>query len=255
MRTLIVDDEPVARRGLRVLLERLPDVEVVGEARGVSDALQQIEAARPEVVLLDIEMPGGTGFELLAQLEPAQMPAIIFVTAYSEHAIRAFEMEALDYVLKPVNPERLALAIDRARRTLNVQEAAVLNARITRLLLALGDNRLPASDRIPFRVDGSIRLVAAGEIEVVEAAGNYCSVHTRGGQMIIRETLSAVEARLPPVSFVRIHKSMVVAVRSIAEIRPLPNRDAVAVLRSGRTVRVSRQFRERLEQITGAPLG
>lgn len=251
MRVLIVDDEPVARRGLRVLLERLPDVEVVAEARNVTDAMREVQRVRPDLVLLDVEMPGRDGFELLSQLDAADTPLIIFVTAYSDHAIRAFDAAALDYVLKPIVPERLASAVGRARQILRLRRAE-----LTGTPAPPTHNQNPPRRRVSLRVDGEIRLVSVDEIEMIQSAGNYCCVQLRAGvALIIRETLSAVEARLDPAQFVRAHKSTIVAVRELATIRPLPNRDAVAVLKSGRTLRISRQFRSRVDRLTGSPLG
>lgn len=240
MRVLIVDDEPLARRGLQVLLGSIPEIQIVGEAGNVAQALALVSSARPDLILLDIELREENGFELLTRLDRGESPAIVFVTAYSQHAIRAFEESALDYLLKPVAPDRLAAAIDRVRNNIALRKAAGKASQI---------------ERVAFWVDGAARLVSLSEIETVESAGNYCCVQVKGGQLIIRETLTAVAARLDPSRFVRIHKSMILSFACVKEIQPLPNRDATAVLKSGRKVRVSRQYRDRLDMLTGSPLG
>jgi two-component system LytT family response regulator len=228
---LIVDDEPPARRGMRALLRAFGDVEVVGEAGSVSEAASCIRQLRPDLVFLDIQLRGSNAFELFGLIEGTPLPAIVVVTAHSDHAVRAFEKEAVDYLLKPIEPERLAQSIDRVRRSL----------------------REAVPRKIAVRLDGSTHFLEVGEIEAVEAAGNYCCVYGNPGQWMIRETLTSLLLRLKSPRFVRVHKSIAVAIDQISEMHPLPNRDAFVVLRSGRKLRVSRAFRDRLDSAMGVP--
>jgi two-component system LytT family response regulator len=225
LRALIVDDEPIARKGLRILLSRIPETSVLGESGDLQSALEIIAYARPSVIFLDIGLRAESGLDLASRIPPGlEPPAIVYVTAYSQHAVRAFEDDAVDYLLKPVVPERLAAAVAKVRRWLTSRKSQT---------------------RIPFRVEGSTRFVVQSEIESVEAAGNYCCVQTTANeQLVIRETLTAVAARLDPNLFVRVHRSFLIATNSVVEVQPLPNRDAMATLRSGKQIRISRQYRQ-----------
>ncbi len=229
MRTVIVDDEPLAREGLRMMLARHPDVEVVGEASGGRDGLALVERLAPDLLLVDVQMPEVDGLELVARLglggRAARAPAVVFVTAYDEFAIDAFTVHALDYVVKPVDEQRLALSLDRARAQ-------------RRLELLAADRDLPVV-RLPIRDGDRLHLVPIDEIEWIEAADYYVLVHAGPKTHLHRESLQRLEAMLDD-RFVRIHRSRLVNRRRIRELRRQGRRDLVVVLDTGAELPVAR---------------
>jgi two-component system, LytTR family, response regulator len=250
IRALIVDDEPLARDGMRLMLRGLQEVEVVGEAGDGLSALRAIGTLRPDVVLLDIQMPGLNGFDVVEQTSATHLPLIVFVTAYDEHAIRAFEVHAFDYLLKPVNRERLTEAMARVRADL----ARGAPGR-ERVLDVVSDARraaglAPASPRhtVRFTVRDRDRyvLVRAADIDWIEAAANYVRLNTRGHGFLLRMTLAEMERRLDPSDFTRIHRSTIVNMARIKEIRPDAHGDYDVVLADGRSLKMSRSFREKV---------
>ncbi|HKA87894.1 MAG TPA: LytTR family DNA-binding domain-containing protein [Haliangiales bacterium] len=242
IRAFIVDDEPLARRRLRELCAREPDVEVVGEAGDGAAAVAAIRATRPDLLFLDVHIPELDGFGVLARL-PGAVPAIVFVTAYDEYALRAFEVAALDYLLKPFDGARFQAMLRRARAALGSDEG---RARLEAILGALGRPRLLA-----VKDDGRVQLVRADEIDWIEAADNYVCVHAGRDTHILRATLTAVEGRLDPSRFARIHRSTVVALDRIRELRPATRNEVVAVLRDGTRLPVSRTYAGRLRSLLG----
>lgn len=258
LRTLIVDDEPAAIEGLRLRLQGFADIEVVAEAGSVQTALALVTQHQPELIFLDIEMPGETGFDLIRQLQPELCPAIVFVTAFHQHAVQAFEVRALDYLLKPVKLERLADAIARVRaRTGTASKAQLLDAVaqiaagpatagdtaetetrycIERQKLVIQDGRSP------------IQLISYQDILWIDAAGDYMCVHTQNETHVMRTRLkNLINERLPDL-FVRIHKSTVVNLTYIEQLQPLGNSEYKAVLSNGKVLKVSRTFARSLKQ-------
>jgi two-component system LytT family response regulator len=264
LRVLLVDDEPLARRGLRQALARHPDMAVCGECRDGHEAVAAIRALRPHLVLLDVQMPEVDGFGVLRQVGPAHMPGVIFITAYDTFAVTAFEVNAVDYLVKPFDDERFDEALQRARQRLRQGEAAELGRRLAQLLAdSPGQHaRLsaqapeappPASSpgRLLVKVGTRSVLVPVGEVEWIEA-DDYCvTLHVGDKAHVLRESLAALEEQLDPERFVRIHRSTIVNVNCIREVhRPTPA-ECVVVLDSGQRLRVSRSRREHLDRRLG----
>jgi two-component system LytT family response regulator len=249
IRTLIVDDEPAARRGLLRLLRNESDVDVVGECEDGVEALAVIQAQRPDLVFLDIQMPRANGLDVAQALLDDSPPAIVFVTAFDEHALAAFDVHAVDYVLKPIEPDRLREAIERARQRIRGTGNSVA-ADLSQALAALQTQK-PArwATRLPVRGGGRVVLVDVARITRIEASGNNVVVHTGKGNptQTMRDTLTAVESKLDPAVFVRISRSIVVNRERIAEIHPLFDGDFVIVLDDGTNAPGSRRYRAAIE--------
>jgi len=248
-KVLIVDDEPLARRGIRARLKPLADFEVLDDCEDGEAALKVIRLHRPDLVFLDVQMPGLSGFDMLKRLPKHRRPFIIFLTAYDEYALRAFEVHALDYLLKPIDAERFASAIARARRQLRFHTADSIETRLRSLLAEhAGKRPSPYAERFTVRTGRRITFVLADEIDWIEAVGDYAALHVGNQTPLLRETLNALETRLDPERFVRIHRSAMVQVSRICELRTLPNRELRLRLNSGAELKVSRTYRERLDQ-------
>jgi two-component system LytT family response regulator len=250
IRVLIADDEPPARRRIRALLDRESDVEVVGEAGSGRATVSAVRELRPDLLFLDVQMPDGDGFDVLAgvaALAADSLPTVVFVTAYDAYALRAFDVHAVDYLLKPFEVERFRVALDRVRDTLRGRRDPALDQR---LLALLGELRPPAApkyaERIPVKSSGRIRLVSVDEIDYVEADTNYVRLHAGPRSYLVRETLSAVEAKLDPARFIRIHRSTIVRVDRVQEVEPLFQGEYVLVLRSGVKLTSARRYRDKL---------
>lgn len=243
IRALIVDDEPLARERIRALLREEPDVEVVGECGDGPSAVTAIQKLAPDLLFLDVQMPGLDGFGVLRALGDARLPEIIFVTAYDQHAVKAFEAHALDYLLKPFRPARFREAVRRAREALARRRAGTIPENLAALLEQLQPQRTWLS-RIPVKSGDRTVFVKTGEIEYIEAAGNYAVLHTGRENHVIRETLGALEAQLDPKQFVRINRSTLVNVEQIRELQPLFKGEHVVVLRNGKQLPLTRGVRE-----------
>ena len=245
MRIVIVDDEPVARRGLRHLLRSFQEGVVVAEARNGAEAVRVISKVAPDLVLLDVQMPGGDGFDVVRQLVPP-LPAIIFVTAYDEYAVRAFETHALDYIVKPVHEARFNAAIERARERLS-SAAAVEEAR--RLMQLLDDGALstiesgkgPGQRLLVSSATGE-QIIETAAIEWIEADNYYAVLHSRGARYLLRESLDSLGRRLDPRDFIRAHRSAIVNLAAVREFRRLDDEPSL-VLADGTIVPVSRRRR------------
>jgi two-component system LytT family response regulator len=250
LRTLIVDDEPLARDGIRLMLRAMSAVEIVGEAGDGIAAVRAIEELRPDVVLLDIQMPGMNGFDVIAQSSPEHLPLVVFVTAYDEYALKAFDVHAFDYVLKPVNRARLADAMARVRADL--ARGAPDRDRVLDVIQDVRSGGAPSPARVPHAVRFTVRdrdryvLVRAADIDWIEAAANYVRLNTRGRGFLLRMTLVEMERRLDPSEFIRIHRSTIVNTSRIKEIKPDAHGDYDIMLADGRTLKMSRSFRERV---------
>jgi two-component system LytT family response regulator len=251
LRALIVDDEAVARRRLRRLLQREADIRVVAEAADGRAAVQAIRDQSPDVVFLDVQMPELDGFGVVAELG-SRAPAIVFVTAYDEYALRAFEVHALDYLLKPFTPERFADTVARLRARHAGSDPAG-PARLAALVEHLAA-RPHYLSRVPARVGGRIRVLDMREIDCIIAAGNYVRLMAAGREHLLRETMDGLLGELDPEQFVRIHRSAIVRIDRVRELTPLPSGDYSVVLRDGTTLTLSRTYRDRVGLVLGRPL-
>jgi two-component system, LytTR family, response regulator len=247
IRTLLVDDEELARRGLRVRLERAGDIAVIGECANGSEAIAAIGKLAPDLVFLDVQMPEVSGFDVIAGLDPKRAPHIIFVTAFDQYAVKAFDVNALDYLLKPIDDERFAQALRRARDALASSRDENFGARLNAGVASFrqGSDRLaiPAGDRVV--------VLRIAEIDWVEASGNYVSLHIGKKAWLLRETIAAMDQRLAPHGFARIHRSTLVNVERVAELRALANGEFAVLLRCGRELKLSRSFRHALAMLSG----
>jgi two-component system LytT family response regulator len=244
-----VDDERLARDKLRRFLADTEGLRVVGEAGNGGEAVALISRERPDVVFLDVQMPGMDGFAVLGELPDEVLPAVVFVTAHDEYAIRAFEVEAIDYLLKPFDRARLARTLSRVRRQLG-RDSGELAEKVRRLLAAGAGERRPLR-RIAIRSGGRIQSIPVDEIHWFEAADNYLKIHTAKSVPLVRETLAELERRLDPDVFIRIHRSAIVRIESILAVESLFHGDYEAVLRSGDRLPVGRRYRERLLETIG----
>jgi two-component system LytT family response regulator len=264
IRALIVDDEPLARRGIRQLLEPSADIDIVGECRNGREALAALETLAPDLVFLDVQMPELDGFEVVRARGVARMPHVIFVTAYDEFAVRAFETHALDYLVKPVNEARFTAALERVREQMRFTEALELTRRIGDLLAShdrrsdarggMADGALRAAALVPARrlvvptVTGDL-VLDVDEIDWIQAEDYYAAVHALGRRHLIRESLASLEQRLDPNRFVRVHRSAIVRLERVREMRSAAGGESVLVLRDGTRVPVSRRRREQVAEL------
>ena len=245
MRVLIVDDEPLARRGVIARLKRFEDMEIVGDCEDGASAVAKILELLPDLVFLDVQMPGMDGFEVLRTLPRESLPSIIFVTAYEQHALRAFEVHALDYLLKPIDDERFAVAIQRARQFADSQAKAQLDERVLQLL---EENSGKYAARFAVRTGARIQVVFAEDIEWVGTAGDYTELHGGGKAHLLRETMNTLEQRLDPAQFIRVHRSRIVRLKCVRELRAIGNREYIVKLSDGSEHRASRSYADRLER-------
>lgn len=246
IRALIADDEPLARRGIRQLLATHSDVAVVGEARSGHETVRALRELKPDLLFLDVQMPDLDGFGALREIGPKNMPAVIFVTAYDEFAVRAFEAHALDYLVKPLGEARFAEAVDRVREKLRSASAVELSRTLS-ALLAFREKEL-ARSRIRVPTPGGDLVLDADEIKWIEADDYYAAIHSTRGRHLIRESLSSLEQRLDGSQFVRVHRSAIVNVNQIRELRN-EGGETLLVLRDGARVPVSRRRRERVTRL------
>ncbi len=248
IRTLIVDDEPLARRNLRLLLEKDAQIEIVEESRNGREAVKAINTLLPDLIFLDIQMPEMDGFDVLERVGPEKIQAIIFVTAFDHYALKAFDVHALDYLLKPFDDERFADALRRAKSQIEARE---IN-RVSKRLLALLDERERFArqsylTRVMIKASGRVVLLKVEDIDFIEADGNYAKLHVGCKAHLLREKMHDLEGRLDPAKFVRIHRSAIVNLDRIKEMHPHFNGDYIVVLEDGRQLRLSRTRRENLE--------
>jgi two-component system LytT family response regulator len=250
LRVVLVDDEALARARLRRLLAGEEDVEIVGEASSAAEARRLVASERPDLLFLDVQMPGEDGFELLQSLPAAGAPAVVFVTAFDQHALRAFEVHALDYLLKPFDRERLRLALERAREALERRVPGPLDEQL-RLMLQELRGEQPHLSRFVIRSVGRIVFVAAADVDWIEAAGNYVRLHIGKESHLLRETMSSLETRLDPRLFARIHRSTIVNIERIRELHHIFHGDYSVLLRDGTRLTLSRGYREQFERLVG----
>jgi len=248
IRTLVADDEPVARRGIRLLLERDPGVEIVGEASGGVEAAELILRLRPDLAFLDVQMVGCDGFETLKRVGSSAAPVVVFVTAYDEYALRAFDVNAVDYLLKPYDDARFASALDRAKSLVLRKRSSGVDERLTRLLEHLeGEGR----DRILVKSSGEIIFLKTSEVDWIEAEGDYVKFHVPGRTHLMRATMASLEAQLDPSRFIRIHRSTIVNVNCLRKLSPSFEGEYAVVLHDGTKLRLSRGYHDRIKALLG----
>lgn len=241
IRALIVDDEPLARRTVRRLLAEHPDIEVIGECGDGASALTTILEQQPDLLFLDVQMPEMSGFDVIRRLGADRLPATVFVTAYDEYAVAAFDANAVDYLLKPIARQRFARALARARHDLAAQfSVEKLTSLLAGLQSSAAGNYL---ERIPVAEDGRILYVDADDVAWIGASGNYARLHAGARTFEVRETLTSLEAKLDPRHFARIHRSTIVNVRRVKEVQPWFHGHHVVILQTGERLRLSRYQR------------
>ncbi|MFL5518724.1 MAG: LytR/AlgR family response regulator transcription factor [Gemmatimonadales bacterium] len=248
LRVLIVDDERPARQKLRRFVAADPDVEAVFEAPDGVQALELIRSESPDLVLLDIAMPGVDGFGVVEALDQAERPHVVFVTAYDQYAVRAFDAHAVDYVLKPFDAEQFGRALARAKAAVAGRQDREERRRLERALADVRRDRPQRLERLLVELDGRAVLLPVGQVERIEAAKNYVTVFAGEARYRLRTTLDRLEERLDPRAFVRVHRSTIVRVDRVSELQPWSHGDYVVILQGGARVRLSRRYRDRLEQ-------
>jgi two-component system LytT family response regulator len=246
IRTLVVDDEPLARERLNGLLSGELDIEIVGHCRDGEEAVTSIVDLTPDLVFLDVQMPQMNGFEVIEAVGNERMPLVIFVTAYDQHALKAFQVRALDYLLKPFDRERFSEALHRARKQIEREETGDLGRRLLALVKDLRKDQ-PRAERLVVKSGGRLFFLRADEIDWIEAAGNYVRLHVGNTSHLLRETMNAIEARLDPEKFFRIHRSRIVNMERIQELQPWLNGEYSVLLRTGTRLTLSRGYREKLQ--------
>jgi two-component system LytT family response regulator len=250
IRTVIVDDEPLARRGIRAHLEEERDVEIIAECGNGREAVQVIERQAPDLVFLDVQMPELDGFGVLSALDVEQLPSVIFVTAYDQYALRAFEVHALDYLLKPFDSERFSRALERARAQIERRSISDLSHRLQSLIDDLKTNPKYA-ERLVIKTAGRIFFLGVEEIDWIEAADNYVRLHSGRDTHLLRETMNSLESKLDPSQFLRVQRSTIINVRRIKELHPLFRGEYEIVLKDGTRLASGRGYRDRLQELFG----
>lgn len=257
IRTILVDDEKLAIQGLEIRLQPFDDIEIVATCHNGREAIRKIKTLKPDLVFLDIQMPGFDGFSVVQGVMDIEPPLFVFVTAYSEHAIRAFEAQAIDYLMKPVEPERLADTIDRIRSRIAERRSSDEIERLRNVINEVAPHaasQLPLADEEPaasryeklinVKDRGQIFRVDVASIERIDAAGDYMCIHTADNSLILRETMKDLEKRLDPRTFQRVHRSTIVNLDQVREVKPHTNGECFLVLESGAQVKVSRSYRD-----------
>ena len=248
VRTLIVDDEPLARGRLHQLLADQPEIELVGQCADGRQAVQTIQQQSPDLIFLDIQMPELDGFGVLEALSAEPMPVIVFVTAHDKFALRAFEVHAVDYLLKPFDRERFQAALEHALERVRLREDPARSAGQSAVLSQVQAQGKPA-ERLAVKSGGRFILLKVADINYVEAAHNYVELHQDKQSHLLRETISALERRLPPEKFVRISRSVIVNIDRITVLEPLFHGEYVVTLHNGTRLTLSRRYRGKLPQL------
>jgi two-component system LytT family response regulator len=263
LRVLVADDEPLARQRVLDLLRKEQDVQVVGEADNGQRTIDAIRREHPDLVFLDVQMPGKTGLDALREIGPEAMPATIFITAYDTHALEAFDLAAVDYLVKPFDDERFEQAFRRARRMIELKEVEQLRSRLLSVLQGGGERRMDTEsasavaprggylERIPVEMRGKVKVVPVSEIEYIVASGPYAELFAGDRKYLIRESMQNLEDRLDPSAFIRVHRSVIVRIEQIATLHKAAGGDYEVELRNGRRLRVSRSRLEKLEKKLG----
>lgn len=253
IRAIIVDDEPLGRTVIREMLRRDADFAVIGECANGHEAISVINTEHPDLVFLDVQMPEVDGFEVLAALDASQLPMVIFVTAYDQYAVSAFEVHAVDYLLKPFDRERFGKALLRAKDQLQREQTSDVSQRI---LALLEEQRTKPKylERLVIKTNGRIFFLKTEEIDWVSAEGNYVNLHVKKDSYLLRETISNLESQLDPQRFARIHRSQIVNLDRIRELRHWSHGEYQIILHSGEELMLSRSYREKLHGLLGGML-
>lgn len=253
IRTLVVDDESLARERIRDMLASDSSIEIVAECANGEEAIDSIQQYSPDLVFLDVEMPGIDGFAVLEGLPADQMPAVIFVTAYDQYAVRAFEVYALDYLLKPFDQERFDKALKRAKDQIRSERSDAMSERILRAIEDIKTKPVHL-ERLVIKMNGHVFFMKAEEIDWLEAEGNYVRLHSGKESYLLRDTITALESQLDPKKFIRVHRSAIVNVDRISELQPWFHGEYRIVLQEGVQLTLSRTYREKLHELLGRPL-
>ena len=248
IRTLIVDDEPLARDRVKRFLRDETDITIVGECGNGAEAIKTIKQEKPDLVFLDIQMPEKNGFEVIKSLDAKSVPTVIFVTAYDQYALQAFDVHALDYLLKPFNRERLHRAVAHAREYIENKHRGNLDERLASLIADLKSEK-KYLERLVVKSVGRVFFLKVDEIDWIEAAGNYLKLHAGREAHMIRETMNGIEAKLNPDKFLRIHRSTMVNIDRIKELHPMFSGDYEVILHNGTELTLSRNYRERFIEL------
>jgi len=250
IRTIVSDDEPLAREKLRILLASEAGVRIVAECRDGRQTIDALQTYKPDLLLLDIQMPGADGFQVLSAIPADDMPLVVFTTAYDQYAIRAFETHAVDYLLKPFDHERLHKAIERIRSELLKTNDREMTQRILDLLAGTrAESRV--TKRLAIKAAGRVVFLDVEEIDWVEAAANYVRLHVGKESHLLRESIGRISERLDPDRFVRVHRSTIVNVRRIKELQPCNSGEYIVVLKDGKELSCSRGYRTELDHLIG----
>ncbi len=255
IRTIIVDDEKLAIQGLMLRLEKFPDVEIIDTCSNGREAIRKIKTEKPDLVFLDIQMPGFDGFSVVKGVMEIEPPLIVFVTAYQEHAVRAFEANAVNYLMKPVDEDKLADTLERVRTRLSEKHAAEEAEKLKHVLAEVAPDAIEAmpdegesagryEKLINIKDKGQIFRVDVDSIERIEAAGDYMVIYTADNSLILRETMKDLERRLDPRVFQRVHRSWIVNLNQVRQVKPHTNGECFLILESGADVKVSRSYRD-----------
>ena len=246
--TRIVDDERLARNRVRRFLSLDPEIQIIGECGTGEEAIDQLQSLKPELVFLDVQMPGLDGFAVVQSVEPEALPVVVLVTAFDEYALRAFEAQAFDYLLKPFDRKRFTDVLRRAKTQVALRRQGKIHTRLEALLEGL-DLKKVETDRLAIRSGGGVMMLRASSIDWVEAADNYVRIHCGPEKHVVRETMSTLERRLDPKQFVRIHRSAIVNLDRVKEIQPWLRGDYQVVLEDGTRLPLSRGNRDRLKNL------
>ena len=250
LRVLVVDDEPLARAGVRALLEADAELDVIGEAATVEQAVTAVDTFTPDLVMLDVQLPDGTGFDVIRRVGVERMPAVVFITAYDAFAVRAFEVNAVDYLLKPFEDERFAATIGRAKKAVRQAHVGELSRRLVDLLHGASPPQAEAPrymDRLTVKTGGRTYFLRSDEIDWVEAADYYVKLHCGKDTHLLRETMNTLEARLDPQRFFRVHRGAIVNLDRVREMQPYFKGEHILILQGGTKLKLSRTRRDKLQ--------
>ena len=245
IRALIVDDEPLARERIRNLVERDPEVVVAAECRDGQEAIAAIRERAPDLVFLDVQMPEKSGFDVIAEVDVAVLPVIVFVTAHDDYALRAFEVAALDYLLKPFDEDRFSKSLDRAKTQIRSRRPDEFQQRVLSMMEGLR-TATRGLERLIVKTGGQLVFLKTEEVDWIQAEGNYVRLHVGRASHLVRETIQSLEASLDPARFMRIHRSTIVNLDRVREIQPLVHGEYRVVLTDGTKLSLSRGYRDRL---------
>lgn len=254
IKTIIADDEPLAREKIRNLLEEDPDIELIGEFSDGIETVAAIQEQQPDLVFLDVQMPELDGFGVLEALSESHLPTLIFVTAYDQYALRAFEVHALDYLLKPFDRERFQKALHRAKEQMQKEKSGEVNEKLLTLLEDLkseksNNHERKFLDRLVIKAGGRVTFLKTEEIDWIEAAGNYVRLYIGKDSHLLRDTMNNIQTKLDPEKFLRIHRSTILKIDRIKELQPWYHGEYVVTLENGKQLTSSRSYRHKLSEL------